>query len=97
AKRLYSLIKEKVPELEIGIVKDTSKCGGGSLPDLMLETYCVSLKHKKISTEELSKRLRNLDTPLIGRIKENTLLLDVRTILDEELKLIPDIIKKALL
>jgi L-seryl-tRNA(Ser) seleniumtransferase len=97
AKKLYKWIKEKVPELELRIIKDTSQCGGGSLPDLVLETYCVSLKHKKLSAEELSKRLRNLDTPLIGRIKENTLLLDVRTILDEELRLIPDIIKKALL
>ncbi|SNZ14637.1 L-seryl-tRNA(Sec) selenium transferase [Hydrogenobacter hydrogenophilus] len=97
AKKLYNLIKEKVPELELGIVKDTSKCGGGSLPELTLQTYCVSIKHEKLSAQELSRRLRNLDTPLIGRIKENTLLLDVRTILDEELKLIPDIIRKALL
>lgn len=96
ALRLLRAIKRVIPELEAYLVKDFSKCGGGSLPQLSLETYCVVIRHKKLTAQELDRRLRSLDPPIICRIKEEQLLLDTRTILDEELKLIPSLLAKAL-
>ena len=83
-------------DLEVGVLRDVSRPGGGSLPSLELPTYCVALKHRKLSTSELSKRLRLSDPPVIGRIKEDMLFLDVRTVFDSELKLIKVSLEKAL-
>ncbi len=87
AQRLKRLLKD-INGLEAKVIKDRAKPGGGSLPGLEIPTYCVALKHKELSAEELSKRLRNSDPPVIGRIKKDTFLLDVRTVFDEDLKLI---------
>lgn len=96
ALKLMRSIEKSTPEFEVQLVRDTSKCGGGALPELKLETYCVAIKHKKLTPYELDKRLKNLDTPIIGKIREDKILLDVRTILDDEFKLIPHLLAKVL-
>ncbi len=95
AKRLMNLLK-KIQSLEVKVLKEFSKCGGGSLPQLTLETYCVALKHKNFSVQEIERRLRSLETPIICRVKDDCILLDVRTIFEYELPLIPSLVDKAL-
>lgn len=92
AKKLFRLLKN-LEGFETEIVKDIAKPGGGSLPELELPTYCVAVRHKDLSVEELSKRLRSADPPVIGRIREDKLLLDMRTVSDKEL----EDIRKALI
>ncbi len=91
ALRLKRLLKE-LKDFEFSVVKDRAKPGGGTLPSLELPTYCLALRHKQMSAQELSRKLRNADPPVVGRIKEDTLLLDMRTVCDKEVPLI----KKAL-
>jgi L-seryl-tRNA(Ser) seleniumtransferase len=75
---------KKVPELEVQIIRDSSKCGGGALPELELPTYCVAVKHRRLSTAQLDRALRLSDPPVVARIKEDMLLLDLRTLQKEE-------------
>jgi L-seryl-tRNA(Ser) seleniumtransferase len=98
AQRLCRWLKKHFTseELTVAIKRDVSKVGGGALPGLALPTYVVSIRPKKMSVVQLEKRLRFTEPPLIGRIEEEMLYLDVRTIQDEEIKLIPEIIKRAL-
>jgi len=70
---------------EIRLVRDVSRCGGGALPELSLETYCLGLRHKGLSPVELEKKLRNSDPPIIARIKDDMVLLDMRTVEDSDL------------
>jgi len=77
-------------------VRDISRPGGGAFPELELPTYCVALKHRKLNAEQLSVRLRLSDPPVIGRVKRDLLLLDLRTVAEEELKLIPLSLNRAL-
>jgi len=56
----------------------------------------VVIKPAHISVLELEKRLRVARPPLVARIEEDLLCLDVRTIQNDELKLIPQIIKQTL-
>ncbi len=97
-RKAYKLRRKlkKIPSLKVSVVKDTAKPGGGSLPDLELPTYCVAVKVNSMSAEELSKRLRNAEPPVIGRIKKETLLLDTRTLFEEDIEKIPDILRKLL-
>jgi len=69
----------------INIEEDFSQAGGGSLPEVNLKTYCVSIKPLRISCNNLEERLRLADPPVIARLKEDRLLLDARTILEEDI------------
>jgi L-seryl-tRNA(Ser) seleniumtransferase len=63
-----------------------STVGGGSLPGETLTTTLVALaaQHVPLSLTELAKRLRMRKTPIVTRILRDTLLLDPRTVLEEQ-------------
>lgn len=61
-----------------------SRAGGGSLPEENIESYALAVSPWEISAGELSARLRKLERPVIGRISGEKLLLDLRTIREEE-------------
>ncbi len=86
-RRALRLIKRlrSMKALEVRLIKDLSRCGGGAMPELSLETYCLALKHKSLSTVELERKLRNAEPPVIGRIRDDVVLLDMRTVNDREL------------
>jgi L-seryl-tRNA(Ser) seleniumtransferase len=64
------------------IVPAVAKVGGGALPLLELPGPAVALD------EELAARLRAADPPVIGRIEDGRLLLDPRTLTDDEVPLV---------
>jgi len=63
-----------------------STIGGGSLPGETLPTTLLALdaEHVPMPLDELAKRLRMRKTPIIVRILRDTLLLDPRTVLEEQ-------------
>ncbi|HDY69969.1 MAG TPA: L-seryl-tRNA(Sec) selenium transferase [Actinobacteria bacterium] len=61
-----------------------SKVGGGALPLLELDSWVCAVNPATISVDELAARLRQTDPPVIGRIQKDTLLLDARTVLPEQ-------------
>ena len=67
-------------------VKDVSKAGGGALPLAELPTAAVRLTADKLSVNKLETALRRHEPPVIGRIKDGALLLDLRTILSSDEK-----------
>lgn len=71
---------------------DYSEVGGGSMPLEKLLTKVLVFTHASIKAQEVIKFLRDYEMPIIGRIKEEEILLDFRTItLDEQ-----DIVLEAL-
>ncbi|QHS22352.1 L-seryl-tRNA(Sec) selenium transferase [Virgibacillus sp. MSP4-1] len=54
--------------------------GGGTMPDEQVQSYGVLVQSNVISPEELESRLRNQDTPVIGRFLDEKLFLDFRTL-----------------
>ena len=70
------------------VIPGETMVGGGSLPGGTLPTRLVAIsgKSKKYrNTAQLfSQRLRQREIPIIGRISENTLLIDPRTVFPEE-------------
>ena len=63
-----------------------STIGGGSLPGETLPTMLLALDASAVPMplDDLSRRLRLRPTPIITRILHDTLLLDPRTVLEEE-------------
>ncbi len=88
-------LKRKVedhPSFIIRILEEFSQVGGGTMPDVKLPTFCLGIKHPK-GAEYLARAFRNYQTPIIVRIKEEEVLLDFRTISEEELLTVEDAIR----
>jgi L-seryl-tRNA(Ser) seleniumtransferase len=70
--------------LDIQVEEGESATGGGSLPGVSIKTFVLSVSWPKHSAEELSRLLRKNEPPIISRIKDDTVLLDMRTLLAGE-------------
>ncbi len=71
------------------VLQLTSLVGGGSAPETYLPSWGVALKIDGLSDAELEKRLRHSEPPVIVRIEEGRVVLDLRTIsADDEDELI---------
>jgi seryl-tRNA(sec) selenium transferase len=73
------LIAAKLP-LEISIETCESQIGGGSMPLERLESRGLILKPTNMSVSKLENRMRRMPLPLITRIVNDTILIDVRTV-----------------
>lgn len=73
-----------LPDLEALIVPSKARAGGGSLPMQDLPSFALSLSHSDLSPDEMAERLRSSETPVIGRISKDKLLLDLRTVADHQ-------------
>lgn len=60
------------------------RVGGGTLPLVELPTRVVRLRHPTIPVEAIEARLRAATPAVVGRILEDALVLDARTIRDED-------------
>jgi L-seryl-tRNA(Ser) seleniumtransferase len=91
AKRLAAILRRAgISGLKIARKKGFSAVGGGALPLQELETMLVSVRYENLSAVRLEERLRCQDVPVIARIDGDEVLLDVRTIADDEFSVIRD-------
>ncbi|HWR62092.1 MAG TPA: L-seryl-tRNA(Sec) selenium transferase [Clostridia bacterium] len=85
ARRLLARIRKALGErAAITIEDEFSEVGGGSMPLHKMPTKAVVLELKDASLAELEKKLRAYKTPVVARISRDRLMLDVRTITDDE-------------
>ncbi len=68
------------------VVDGETMVGGGSLPGGSLPTRLVAIRNRpgRTAVQSLSRKLRSLEIPVIGRIGDDRLLLDPRSVLPEE-------------
>jgi L-seryl-tRNA(Ser) seleniumtransferase len=98
AKKILSSLKKDISnQAKLEVAPDESQAGGGSLPEINFPTFVVSIKPSSISVNELEKRLRLGDPPVIARIKGDSLLIDARTVQDGEIREMIERLKDALL
>lgn len=78
---LFKTIKDNIGSLaDINFADMNSRPGGGSFPELNLPTRCVTIHPKTISVSKLETKMRLSTPPIIGRIEDDTYILDPRTI-----------------
>jgi L-seryl-tRNA(Ser) seleniumtransferase len=65
-------------------VLQSTYLGGGSVPTQEIETWCVSLGPSNQSVDELATRLRNGSTAIMGRVHQDRLYLDLRSVFPEQ-------------
>jgi L-seryl-tRNA(Ser) seleniumtransferase len=96
ARRLERLVKGETEGAFIEIIQEHSQVGGGSLPLQNLPTWAVAVKPHKAGVETLEAELRNQAPPIIARISDDRLILDLRTIQADELRTIAQGMAQAL-
>jgi L-seryl-tRNA(Ser) seleniumtransferase len=74
----------------VSVEHDSSEVGSGSMAGTELPTSVVAVAPTTMPCEEMSRRLRMLRIPIIGRINEQRYILDVRTIREDETELVVD-------
>ncbi len=92
-KRFSATANEKA---SFTLKEDVSQVGGGALPLQELPTVVVAVKPLEVSVNGLEENLRKGDPPIISRISKEELILDMRTVFDEEIPLLASGIEKAL-
>jgi len=83
-------------EASLNLREDISHVGGGALPLQELPTMVLAIKPLHLSVNDLEKKLRSGAPPVISRISRDELILDMRTIFDDEVPLVADGLRKAL-
>ncbi len=77
------------------LIKERGMCGGGALPGVTLDTWCIALSSRELSPGDIAKRFRMGERPVIGRIGEDRFLLDFRTIFPGDEKYVVEISREV--
>src|ERR1035441_9739437 len=80
AKQIAERLRANCPNLRIEVVESRSVLGGGAAPGSTLPTRVVAVKSASHNADELCARLRQWETPIIARVEEGRVLLDLRTV-----------------
>ena len=76
------------------IIEDRAEVGGGSYPSSYLKSIAVKLTHNKKTSTEIERLLLLEEIPIITRIKENSIILDMRTLREKEFDLVAESLMK---
>ncbi|MGH9820336.1 MAG: aminotransferase class V-fold PLP-dependent enzyme, partial [Pyrinomonadaceae bacterium] len=83
ATSLAETLKDR-SDLIIEIIDGKSAVGGGASPDFQPETTLIALTHTTKPAQRLEYTLRLSDPPVIARIVDGKVLLDMRTVNESE-------------
>ncbi|SDC45320.1 MULTISPECIES: L-seryl-tRNA(Sec) selenium transferase [unclassified Candidatus Frackibacter] len=88
ADRLAANLEELGDDLEVDVKEGYSQVGGGAFPTEALATFLVEISITNLTAERISSRLRGLNPPLFTRIQSEKVIIDPRTIKEEEISFI---------
>ena len=78
-KVLSNLLQERLDDFSVEIVDSKTQIGSGALPDRLIDSLAIQISHAAPrEMRGLVSKLRNLNPPVIGRVQDDTLLLDLR-------------------
>jgi L-seryl-tRNA(Ser) seleniumtransferase len=80
--------------IDLRVAEGASATGGGTMPDHPIPTYVLALSSSAHPPQALNGLLRRNEPPVIARISGNEVLLDMRTLLDGEEKIIAEAVQR---
>ena len=70
--------------LKVEIIDGESVIGGGAAPSAVLPTRLLAVTREGLTADEISARLRASEPPVIARVEEGRVLIDLRTVFPEQ-------------
>jgi len=68
----------------LSLEDSVSQIGSGALPTEEIATKVIAIRHAQIGAEKIAQRFRTADPPILGRVREDRFLLDLRAIFNPE-------------
>jgi L-seryl-tRNA(Ser) seleniumtransferase len=101
AESLLKLLRAALPDCAANfeIREAESVIGGGSTPGQLLPTRVIAIKSKQVSSAELEEKLRGGASggiPIIARVEDGRLILDLRTVFPEQESVLVESLRAAL-
>lgn len=92
AKKIAAKINQET-NFKAEAIPTQAESGGGALPATPISSFGVALSSLRIPAQKLQEYLRNFEPPVIVRVQEDKVILDMRTIFPEEEKIIINALK----
>jgi L-seryl-tRNA(Ser) seleniumtransferase len=90
AQEIVSQVAASARSLEVEIIDGESVIGGGAAPSATLPTRLLAIQHPGLSADQLSARLRAYNPPIITRVEDSRVLLDLRSIFPQHVNVIAE-------
>jgi L-seryl-tRNA(Ser) seleniumtransferase len=89
-KQILPILRKTLGEgFSLSLEESSSQIGSGALPTEEIPTKVIAISHNCMGAERIAQKFRSANPPILGRIKEDRFLLDLRTIFDSK-ELIPN-------
>jgi len=89
ARGLCAALERSTPEAcRVEVVATEARVGGGAAPEHSIESFGLAISPSRVTADDLTRRLRQRDRPVVARTAEGRVILDLRTVSpesDEEL------------
>jgi L-seryl-tRNA(Ser) seleniumtransferase len=73
-------LRTECSNLQVEVIESRSVLGGGAAPGSTLPARALAIKTDSMNADQLCARLRQWATPIIARVEDNRVLLDLRTV-----------------
>jgi L-seryl-tRNA(Ser) seleniumtransferase len=93
--RAHALAEGLDGAIEAAVVRGHGRVGGGTYPEHPVPSVLLRLDPGALGAETLARRLRSGDPPVVGRVEEGAVLLDLRSVLPEQDRLLGVRIRQA--
>lgn len=78
----------------VEIIETQAKVGGGSAPESIIKSYAITIPN--INAESLENHLRNWELPIIARITNDMLIIDLKTVFEQDIDIIAAALNAAM-
>jgi len=96
ARAFASTLAARAPAARVEVAEGSSAVGGGAAPALEIPTALVTVAHPVVGPDRLAAALRAGAPPVVARVAEGRLVLDLRTVLPEEEDALRDALARVL-
>jgi L-seryl-tRNA(Ser) seleniumtransferase len=76
--------KVQSSSLSVEVIDGESVIGGGAAPSAVLPTRLLAVSAERVSADELAARLRLSTPPIVARVEDGRVLLDLRTVFPQQ-------------
>ena len=80
AEQMAAQLRSNCPKLQVEVIESQSVLGGGAAPGSTLPTRVLAINSASMNADQLCTSLRQWETPIIARVEEDRVLLDLRTV-----------------
>jgi L-seryl-tRNA(Ser) seleniumtransferase len=84
AEKVAEALRQQSSRYGVAVMASQTAIGGGSAPGSTVATFVIALVFDGMSAQQLADALRRAETPVIARVEEERLLLDLRTVFPEQ-------------